>query len=69
MQQLEKFPEITILRPKEVSDLLGLTTRHIRNLERQGDFPPKVRLGPKSVGWRLIDLQEWINSRLVGGGQ
>jgi prophage regulatory protein len=31
--------------------------------ERDGWVPPKIRLGPNSVGWSLYDLRIWIRIR------
>ena len=54
-----------IIRLKEVCHLIGFTAKHIRHLERTRQFPRRVQLGPNSVGWRLMDLDEWIDSRIA----
>lgn len=54
-----------IVRLKDAAIMLGFTPKHLRTLERKGDFPARVQLGPKSVGWRLMDLEAWIDARRV----
>ncbi|MET4101681.1 putative DNA-binding transcriptional regulator AlpA [Roseovarius sp. MBR-78] len=46
----------------EAAAMCGITTKHIRTLEAQGDFPARVRIGPNRVAWRLRDLEEWIDA-------
>ncbi len=29
-----------------------------------GTFPKQINLGPKSVGWILSEIQEWIDARI-----
>lgn len=48
----------------EAAAMCGITTKHIRTLEAQGDFPARVRIGPNRVAWRLRDLEEWIDARI-----
>ena len=45
--------------------MIGFSAKHIRHLERTGQFPPRVQLGPKSVGFKLIDICAWVDARLV----
>jgi predicted DNA-binding transcriptional regulator AlpA len=55
----------TIIRLKDVCEIIGFSAKHIRHLERTGQFPPRVQLGPKSVGFKLIDICAWVDARLV----
>jgi predicted DNA-binding transcriptional regulator AlpA len=32
---------------------------------KNGEFPPGVRCGPRSVRWKESDVDAWIASRLV----
>jgi len=51
-----------IVRSKEVGWLTGLgrTTRWRR--EREGSFPARVRLTSGAVGWRLSEVNAWVES-------
>lgn len=55
--------QMRILRPKEVARLLGVTVRQISKLDAKGGFAPKVKLGSKSVGYDLRDLEAWIERK------
>jgi predicted DNA-binding transcriptional regulator AlpA len=54
-----------IIRRNEAAVLLGFTPKHMHEMWRKGELPPRVQLGPKSIGWRLKDLEAWIDSRIV----
>lgn len=52
-----------ILRSKEVQDMTGLSRTTIWRLEKKRKFPARVPLGENSVGWRFVEVNEWILSR------
>ena len=54
---------LRILTKKEVCALVPYTPQHIHRLERAGRFPRRLQLGPNRVGWRLVDIERWINER------
>lgn len=51
------------IRESECRQLTGLarTTRY--ELERAGKFPQRRKLGGRSIGWMLSEVQEWITSQ------
>jgi predicted DNA-binding transcriptional regulator AlpA len=55
-----------ILRAAAVIRLTGLSRTTLWRLERQGEFPARVRLGLNSVGWREEEIARWINTRPRG---
>ncbi len=57
-----KFSE-RIIRSQEVKEITGLSRTTIWRLERKGEFPSRVALSEKSVGWRLGDIEQWIRNR------
>ncbi|MCW8930998.1 MAG: AlpA family phage regulatory protein [Gammaproteobacteria bacterium] len=52
-----------ILRSKEVQDMTGLSRTTIWRLERKGDFPARIVLGENSIGWRFLEINEWMLNR------
>ncbi len=54
---------LRILTKKEVCALVPYTPQHIHRLEKAGRFPRRLQLGPNRVGWRLVDIERWINER------
>ncbi len=56
-------PKVKILRRREVLRLTGLSTSTLYRMMARGLFPRPVRLGPGAVGWRLRDVERWIETR------
>lgn len=53
-----------ILRRKEVEAMIGLSRSTIYKLISQEIFPKPVQLGTRAVGWRLSDIEAWLNTRV-----
>ena len=54
-----------VVRITEVCELTGLSRTTIWRRINDGSFPPSIPLGPKGTrarGWRLSDIQAWINT-------
>ena len=51
----------------EEKAILGVTPKHLHELAKREDFPAKVRIGSKAVGWRVSDLEAWIDAQIVKG--
>ena len=54
--------EHRIVRREEVSQLTGLARATIYKKVADGSFPPPIRLGTRSVGWRLSDIVTWLQA-------
>ena len=54
---------LKILRRKDVEEIVGLSRSTIYKLMSTGAFPRYIRLGPRAVGWRLSDIEAWIEFR------
>ncbi|MCW8830254.1 MAG: AlpA family phage regulatory protein [Gammaproteobacteria bacterium] len=52
-----------IIRTKEVQEMTGLSRTSIWREERKGNFPARVPLSAGSVGWRLSEVEIWIQTR------
>ena len=53
----------TLLRKPDVAARLGISQSTIQRLEKAGDFPRRVRLGPRAVAWRASEIEDWIADR------
>lgn len=55
--------ELRFIREKECLHLTGLgkTTRY--QLEKEGKFPERKRIGKNVTGWLSTDIEAWINER------
>lgn len=58
-----KTPETRILRLPDVKTRTGLSRASIYAYMRKGLFPQNIRLGERSVGWMLADVESWIAQR------
>ena len=54
--------ERRIVRRDEVSKLTGLARATIYKKVQDRSFPPPIRLGARSVGWRLTDIDTWLQA-------
>lgn len=51
------------LNVKQVAELLQMTTRGIRLLVSNTDFPEPIRISPKKVLYDKAAIVEWLNSK------
>jgi len=54
-----------IVRPSEAVIITGRSLASIWRDEQAGKFPKRIRLGENAVGYRMSDLQAWLDSREV----
>lgn len=52
-----------ILGERQVCQMTNLSRTTRWRMERQGEFPKRVRLSPGRVGWREQEVVAWIDSR------
>lgn len=52
-----------ILRPRQVSALVGLSRTTLWRAVRRGDFPAPRRLSANAIGWLASEVAGWIASR------
>ena len=51
-----------ILRMPEVCAKTGLGKSTIYKKLTDGTFPPPIRLGPRAIGWKMRDVNDWLES-------
>lgn len=52
-----------IFRRPDVEILTGLSRSTLYAMMAEGTFPKPVKLGKRAVGWREVDLFNWLESR------
>ena len=52
-----------LLRRTDVERRTHLSRASIYRLMRQGAFPEPIRLGGRTVRWRLSEIENWLASR------
>ena len=56
-----------ILRLPEVLSTVGLSRSSLYSEIAKGQFPRQIRLSPRTSGWRLSDIEDWIKRKAEGG--
>ncbi|MCL7404909.1 AlpA family phage regulatory protein [Paradonghicola geojensis] len=59
MTELERLPSVV--------QRTTLSRSHLYALMKEGKFPKPIKLGARSVGWRVEDVEAWIATRPQGG--
>jgi predicted DNA-binding transcriptional regulator AlpA len=59
--------DLRVLSRRELIDLLGMSEQTFARLEARGEGPPKIRLSPRRIGYRVCDLKAWQDARLEKG--
>lgn len=67
MQLARALSGQTIARVKIAAAILGITPKHLHALSKRPGFPQKVKIGSNAVGWRVADLEAWIQAHIVKG--
>ena len=49
-----------LLSVKEVSAIAGVSRSAIYSGINEGHFPRPIKLGKKSVRWRVSDIEKWL---------
>ena len=53
-----------IIGKVELRKMVLYSPQHIARLEKAGQFPIQVQLGPNRVGWVLSEVEDWLQTRL-----
>ena len=54
-----------VLRKRRVRDKAGISFATIDRKEKAGEFPARIKLGEKAVGWLESEIDEWIERRVA----
>jgi len=57
-----------LIRRAELRRRVPYSDVHIWRLERAGEFPHRVQLGPNRVAWYEDEIEAWCASRIRAGG-
>ncbi len=53
----------TLLTLGQVQERVPYSSTHIWRMEKVGDFPVRVKLGPNRVGWLASEIDAWIDAK------
>lgn len=53
-----------MLSKRQLRELVLYSPQHVARLEKAGQFPKRVQLGPSRVGWVEAEVLDWLSSKL-----
>ena len=65
MAKVKYSPGCSVLRMRDLTGYVGLSKSEIYRRIPLAEFPRGIRLGARSTGWRVIDIDEWLAKREV----
>jgi prophage regulatory protein len=57
-------PNERALRLRQVSQLTGLGRSMIYQMQAEGRFPQRIKLGERAVGWLESEVRDWLATRI-----
>ncbi|MGO9933486.1 MAG: helix-turn-helix transcriptional regulator [Steroidobacteraceae bacterium] len=61
----QRDPNDRALRLRQVSELTGLGRSMIYQMQAEGRFPQRIKLGERAVGWLESEVRDWLASRIA----
>ena len=55
--------QVLVVRMSRLVEMIGLSRSTIWKLLSEDQFPNPIRLGSRSIAWRVKDVEEWLQSR------
>jgi prophage regulatory protein len=56
---------LRVLQEPEVERTTGLKHTRIWELERAGQFPRRIKIGERAVGWLAHEIEDYIRGRIA----
>jgi len=53
-----------LLSKRQLKEMVLYSPQHIARLEKAGQFPKRVQIGPNRVGWVEDEVLDWLQARL-----
>jgi prophage regulatory protein len=53
-----------ILSKRQLREVVLYSPQHVARLEKAGQFPKRVQLGPNRVGWVEEEILDWLQQRI-----
>jgi prophage regulatory protein len=64
MKSFSEVKQNRLIRKPEVLSITGLSSSSLYRLMEQGNFPPSILISERSVAWKYLDVQRWIDTRI-----
>ena len=59
----DELNAIRILTETELCRTLGISNKTFERMRYRGDVPPKTQLSDRRVGYRVCDVEKWLDRR------
>ena len=53
-----------LLSKRQLKEMVLYSPQHVARLEKAGEFPRRVQIGPNRVGWVEGEVLDWLQERL-----
>jgi predicted DNA-binding transcriptional regulator AlpA len=63
MTLITDMDSVRVLTRTQTIRALGLSEKTFKRMERAGETPPKTRLSPGRIGYRVKHIHEWLDKR------
>lgn len=57
--------EPAVMTRKQLMRLTGLSETTLWRLEERGDFPARIQLASRRIGWLRSDIEAWLGARAI----
>jgi len=54
---------MSIIRQRALLELTNLSYTTIYRMMKRGEFPRRVQIGSRAVGWHRHEVDEWLQQR------
>jgi predicted DNA-binding transcriptional regulator AlpA len=54
---------VRVLSETELREMLGISERTFDRMRYRGDVPPKTKISERRIGYRVCDVEEWLDRR------
>jgi predicted DNA-binding transcriptional regulator AlpA len=62
---LNGLDAVKVVDEKTAAELVGVSLRTWDRMRARGETPPFTKLSERRIGYRLIDLKQWLDARRV----
>ena len=60
--------DVRVIDRAQALEAVGVSWSTWERMEKRGETPPVTKLSKRRIGYRVVDLQKWLDARRLGGG-
>ncbi len=61
----DRFDSVRVVDESTAINLCGVSARTWDRMRSRGELPPKTQISKRRIGYRIADLQKWLDARRV----